>query len=161
MMTIGLFPSCLAGLPPMARAAQRQFQEGGSLTHALLLLFTIGAIVGMTIFVGVLMARHARMRRDGEAWRVFEESIEKLKLTAAQQRYLRALATHHPTENPNVLLLSPAIFDRRAVEFAGPAPATGSPADAAEATRRARLLIGSQLREVLFERAGHGARSAG
>lgn len=144
----------------MARAAQEHFREGGSLTQVMLVMLTIGAIVVFTILLALMMARHARRRKEGEAWQVFDEGLQRLKLSAAQQRFLRELALHPRLDNPNVLLLSPSIFDRQLAQFAG-RPADAAPGAAStEAVRRARLVMGTQLRDTLFQRGGGMSRGA-
>jgi hypothetical protein len=152
--------SCLVELPPLVREAQEYFRENGSLTQAALLWLSIAAVVAMTIFLGVTMTRRARLRKEGAAWQVFGESLQKLKLSAAQRRFLREIATQPRLANPNVLLLSRPIFDRRVTDYVSRLASAGVGGGAGEKRRQAALLMGTQLCELLFQRAGFSSPTA-
>ncbi|MCO6437835.1 MAG: hypothetical protein J5J06_12155 [Phycisphaerae bacterium] len=145
----------VGGLPPLVRGAHERFERGGSLREALLVLLTIAAFVAFTMIAGVLMARRARQRKEGKAWQVFGEALENLKLSAGQRRFLRELAEHPRMDNPNVLLLSQSVFERRVQEFAQQLPEKKGKKEFDEELRRSTLLLGTQLREVLFRRTPH------
>jgi hypothetical protein len=110
------------------RAVRDQFLKGGSLTAVLLVLALLAAVVLVVYYLTMRQRSTVVDARRALPTQLFTDILAKLDLTPQQRHLVGAVATALRLENPAVILLSPAVFDRHVKEWqANDSSAGGEP----------------------------------
>lgn len=99
------------------RAVRDWFQEGGSVTAVLLVMAVLAAVLLVVYFLTARQRSTVVDARRALPTQLFTDLLAKLDLTARQRHLVVAAATALRLENPAVILLSPAVFDRHVEEW--------------------------------------------
>lgn len=101
------------GLTPVQRAVKEQFQKGGSVGTALLVVAGLAALAFVAYRLsGRPGGSERQLARPDDAIRLFRTLLSKLNLSEAQCNYLHSVTNDHGLKNPAKVLLSPALFDK-------------------------------------------------
>lgn len=90
-------------------SVKTQFEEGGSVRMALLVLASLVAVVVVTGLISWIQ-RPLEVRTRGNPRKLFQRLLHQLPLSHRQRRFLWGLAKDLRLPNPTLLLLSPGYF---------------------------------------------------
>ncbi len=99
-------------LTEIQRVVREHFHEGGSLATVLFVLSGIAVVVLLAYGLTIRQRRVERIARSADPRGLFRDLQGKLGLTSPQRQLLDTMAKELRIENPAVILLCPALFDR-------------------------------------------------
>ncbi len=133
------------GLSPTQQAVRDSFQEGGSITQALLVLLAMIFAV-LLLYLLTLWSRWAGQRRPARNPRqLFADVLSRLGLPPQQRDLLAKVASELNLKDPTVILVSPTLFDRHLEQWRAKQRRSGQVRNYS----RDRQLL-AQARRVLF-----------
>lgn len=102
----------VGGLSEVQRAVRDRFQDGGSITTAVLVLVALGLIIYAVFHFSMRQRRALQTTTPFNPQRLFSDLANGLGLTLPQRRFLDSVTRDLQLEQPAVVLLCPGLFDR-------------------------------------------------
>ncbi len=122
----------LGQLNAVQESVRQQFEQGGSIGGLLLVLGCIIALIVLVVLATRWQALKSGKAESQNPSRLFREILAELRLSTAEQQWLRDQAKAHRVTNPLTSLLSPVMFDQLAVKCGvseGSSPPWKNPVD--------------------------------
>ena len=151
-MTVASVQLGADGLTEIQRAVSEHFREGGSVVSVLLVLTCTAAIVVLAYGVTRRQQQRATRAGRGDPRKLYQQLLQKLDLTNAGRRLLRAVAKDLQLKHATALLLSPTLFDRNVEQWQAQRRRIGRPLAEAGPPE-----LVAEVRGVLFPGTGPGA----
>ena len=107
------------GLTEIQRSVAEHFREGGSFLSVMFVLAGTAAMVVLAYGLTRRQQQRATQGSRGDPRQLYQHLLDKLDLTAAGRRLLRAIASDLRLKHPTALLLSPTLFDRHVEQWRG------------------------------------------
>ncbi len=100
-------------LTEIQRSVRDYFSEGGSLLAVLLVMGLVAIVLLAAYWLTRRQQRHAeRSEHLDDPGQLFDDLLGALPLATPQREFLSALVREERLEQPSVILLSPARYDR-------------------------------------------------
>ncbi|MFQ5463761.1 MAG: hypothetical protein ACE5E5_14185 [Phycisphaerae bacterium] len=102
----------LEDLTEIQRATREHFQKGGSIVSVLSVIGGLVLGVGLAYWLSQQQQKVARNARRNDPQKLFQDLMAKVELSEPQRRVLGSVAHDLNLDQPAVLLISRALFDR-------------------------------------------------
>ncbi len=94
------------------RAVRDHFTRGGSIVQVLVVILAVAAVFVVAVLLSHRQLSDGSAHNPNDPQRLFRELLGRLELPTPQRELLIALAINLRLQNPTVLLLSRAVYDR-------------------------------------------------
>ena len=142
----------LGELTDTQRAVRDHFTRGGSIVQVLVVILAVAAVFVLAVLLANRQRSSGRADNPNDPQRLFRQLLGRLELPTPHRKLLIALANNLRLENPTVLLLSRAVYDRAVEQWEQGHQADGETSKPAIATPY------KQIRERLFPGAPESSR---